>query len=177
MFSPDRLEEESKFSDGGAEKQLLRTLFGAIDNRSGDRKDVFSRDHFKDTYFALMEDLDGGSLRTTSFENAKLYFAHCQAIGASLTSKPTETEKLRPILDEMKAFIGKNVSPYNEEHPVLDGISRMIGDVLRRSQLEPVKTFLVPIENLIQNILEWNKHVPRNQIIPHRELARQVQFK
>jgi hypothetical protein len=169
------LEEENKFSGDGTEKQLLRTLLNTLGSANDDDKSLFTRDHFKDVYFTLLDDLNGGNLRTTNVENAKLFFAHCQAISASLTSKAAETEKLRPLLDDMKAFIAKNVAPYNEEHPVLDGICRMIGDVLKRSQLEPVKTFFVPVENLILNIVEWNKHVPRNQIIPYRELTRQVQ--
>ena len=119
-----------------------------------------------------MDLVSTGAVLTTSDEKTKLYRAHCQAISASLTSKSCETEKLRPLLDEMQNFIAKNVTPYNEEHPVLESINRMIGDILCRSQLEPAKTFLIPLETLIQTLLEWNKHVPRNQIIPYREVSR-----
>ncbi len=136
-------------------------------------KSFSAQDHLKDTYFQLMDMLsNGGPVLTSSEENAKLYHAHCQALAGGLTSKPTETQKLRPLLDEMKSFIAKNVTPYNEEHPVLESINRMIGDILCRSQLEPAKTFLIPIETLVQTILEWNKHVPRNQIIQYREISR-----
>jgi hypothetical protein len=119
-----------------------------------------------------METLKSGFCQTTCDEKVKLYRVHCQAINASLTSKPAETEKLRPLMDQMQSFIAKNVLPYNEEHPVLEGINRMIAELLTRSQLEPPKTFLLPLENLVLSITEWNKHVPRNQIIPYREVSR-----
>ena len=163
------MEDENKFSESGTEKQLLRSLLRTLDKTKEPKS---SQDHFRDTYFQLMETLKSGSRQTTSDEKVKLYRIHCQAINVSLTSKPTETEKLRPLMDQMQSFIAKNVSPYNEEHPVLEGINRMIAELLTRSQLEPAKSFLLPLENLVLGINEWNKHVPRNQIIPYREVSR-----
>ena len=144
ILTLERLEEENKFSESGTEKQLLRTLFQSLKGEKANNDEaVFSHGHFKDIYFQLLTALAGSTFNATNAENAKLYFAHCQAVNASLASKPTETEKLRPLMDEMKSFVEKNVAPYNEEHPVLEGINRMIGDVLKRSQLEPVGYILL----------------------------------
>ena len=78
--------------------------------------------------------------------------------------------QLETILAEIREFIREEIEPHNPDNMFVDDMVKALKAMMDRSVLESNTRFFYPMENFALEVTEWNRHVPRNQIVDLRAL-------